>query len=276
VSFAAIEGRKSDVARPRKEHTMTTPATFPGAACWVDLFTSDPDRARAFYDDVFGWTSEDSGPEYGGYFNFSKDGARVAGGMRNDGSAGTSDTWSVYLRVTDAAAAVDDAAAHGATVIVPAMPVMDLGTMAVVADPGGAAIGMWQPGEHKGFEVVDEAGTPSWFELHTRDYDKVVAFYRDVFGLDTQDAPEVPEFRYATLGRGETRFAGVMDGSDFLPEGVAPGWSIYFRVDDLEPTLARIAERGGEVVGGPDDSPFGRLAEAADPTGALFKLVAGS
>ena len=56
-----------------------------GAPCWVDLFTSDPERTQAFYSELFGWTCEDGRAEYGGYFNFSKDGVQVAGGMRNDG-----------------------------------------------------------------------------------------------------------------------------------------------------------------------------------------------
>lgn len=254
---------------------MTTPAMFPGAPCWVDLFTTDPDRARAFYGGVFGWTAEDAGPEYGGYFNFSKSGARIAGGMHNDGQTGTPDSWSVYLRVDDAAKTVDAAGAHGGSVIVPAMPVLELGTMAVVTDPGQAAIGMWQPGEHRGFEIVDEPGTPSWFELHTREYDAAVRFYRDVFGLDAEDASaERAGSAYTTLGKGDTRVAGVMNASGFLPEGVPSRWSIYFRVHDIGTTLGRITELGGEVLGGPDDSPFGRLAEATDPTGALFKLVA--
>ncbi|HEY2998389.1 MAG TPA: hypothetical protein VGJ43_07425, partial [Acidimicrobiales bacterium] len=64
-----------------------------GAPCWIDLFTSDPDTSRAFYGDLFGWTSEDAGPEFGGYINFSYNGAYVAGAMRNDGSQGTPDGW---------------------------------------------------------------------------------------------------------------------------------------------------------------------------------------
>ncbi len=55
--------------------------------------------------------------------------------------------------------------------MVPAMDVMELGRMAVVVDVGGAVIGMWQPGLHRGFGIYDEPGTPAWFELHTRDYD---------------------------------------------------------------------------------------------------------
>jgi len=137
-----------------------------GAPCWVDLFTSDPERAQAFYNELFGWTCETAGPEYGGYFNFSKDGVQVAGGMRND-EAGTPDHWSVYLASANAEATVESASSRGSTVIVPAMPVGELGSMAVVTDPAGDAIGIWQPGLHKGFGVFGEPGTPSWFELHT-------------------------------------------------------------------------------------------------------------
>ncbi len=75
-----------------------------GAPCWIELFSSDMDRARSFYGELFGWTSEDAGPDFGGYINFSRDGVRVAGGMRNDGSAGTPDGWSVYLATADAEA----------------------------------------------------------------------------------------------------------------------------------------------------------------------------
>ena len=132
-------------------HRETAPV---GAPCWVDIFSSDPDQSRAFYSELFGWKAEEPNPEFGGYWKFFKDGVQIAGGMRNDGSTGAPDVWSVYLatrrRRRDRRAGDRD----GAQVIVPAMPVADLGTMAVVTDPGGAAIGMWQPGLHKGFGVV--------------------------------------------------------------------------------------------------------------------------
>ena len=63
-----------------------------GAPCWIDLFTTDPAASRRFYGDLFGWTSDEGDPAYGGYFMFAKDGVPVAGGMRNDGSSGTPDT----------------------------------------------------------------------------------------------------------------------------------------------------------------------------------------
>jgi uncharacterized protein len=245
-----------------------------GAPCWVDLMTSDPDRSYAFYVELFGWTVVDPGPEYGGYVNFHKDGLPVAGCMRNSPEmGGMPDVWSVYLATKDAAATVDAAAAHGGQVLVPAMPVLELGTMAVVTDAGGAAIGMWQPGLHKGIGVLAEAGTPSWFELHTRDFTASIGFCTDVFGWDVHVVSDTPEFRYATLGEGEQQAAGIMDASGFLPEGVPAHWSIYFGTADTDATLATITALGGSIVMPAEDTPYGRLAVAADPTGALFKLV---
>ncbi|MCU1377273.1 MAG: Glyoxalase/bleomycin resistance protein/dioxygenase [Acidimicrobiales bacterium] len=244
-----------------------------GAPCWIDLFTSDPAASRAFYGDLFGWTSEQAGEEYGGYINFFKDGVPVAGAMHNDGTQGVPDLWTVYLASADAKATVDAAASHGGQVHVPPMDVMDLGVMALVTDAGDAAIGVWQPGLHKGFGILAEPNTPNWFELHTRDYEASVQFYRDVFGWDTRVAGDTADFRYTTLGEGDDALAGIMDASAFLPEGVPAHWSIYFGAEDTDAALARIGELGGSTVMAGEDTPFGRLAAATDPTGAMFKLV---
>jgi len=248
----------------------STPA---GSPCWVELFTADTDRAEAFYGQLFGWTARSAGPDYGGYINFTLDGLPIAGCMKNDGSAGTPDAWSVYLATEDASATVDAAVAHGGAVIVPAMAVMELGDMAVVTDAGGAAIGAWRPGLHKGFAKVAEPGTPNWFELHARDYDASVKFYETVFHWDTHTMSDTSDFRYTTLGEGENARAGIMDASAFLPAGVPPHWAIYFGVVDVDAALVQIEQMGGSVIQGAQDSPFGRLAEAADGTGAMFKLV---
>lgn len=243
-----------------------------GAPCWVDLFTSDPEKTCAFYSEVFGWTWESAGEEYGGYINFSKDGVQVAGGMRNDGSSGAPDLWSIYLASNDAQATVDAAASHGGQVELPPMPVMDVGTMAFVTDPGQGRIGVWQPGTHKGFGVLAEPGAPSWFELHTGAYDASVAFYRDVFGWDAHSMSDSPEFRYTTLGEGDGALAGIMDATSFLPKGSPAVWSVYFGTDDADKSLATIVDLGGAIVQAAEDTPYGRLATATDPTGATFKL----
>lgn len=243
-----------------------------GTPCWVELLTSDPGRSQEFYGRLFGWTVEDPGADYGGYKNFQLKGERVAGCMRNDGEAGIPDLWSVYLEVDDAEAAVARAAAHGGQAMVPAMDVMALGRMAVAVDPGGAVIGMWQPGDHRGFGFVGEPGAPSWFELHTRTYEPSLAFYRAVFGWNTRVESDSDEFRYSTVAVDDEQYAGVMDASGFLPEGAPAGWSVYFGVADCDHSVSEVVSLGGEVVMKAEDTPYGRIATVTDPTGALFRL----
>jgi predicted enzyme related to lactoylglutathione lyase len=236
--------------------------------------TSDTERSRDFYTRLFGWTAEPPAAEFGGYINFQKDGVRIAGCMASEPGSGMPDLWSVYLASGDARKTTDLAAGGGGQVLVQPIDVGDLGTMAVVSDPGGAGIGVWQPGRQQGFGASGEAGTPSWFELHTRDYQAAVRFYQDVFGWDALPVSDTDDFRYTVQRHGDQRLAGIMDTSGFLPADMPAHWSVYFGVDDTDAALVKIVELGGSMVRPAEDTPYGRLATAEDPTGAQFKLVA--
>jgi uncharacterized protein len=243
-----------------------------GAPIWVDVMSTDVEVTRSFYGELFGWTSDEPNPEMGGYFNFYQGGVRIAGGMSATPPEGQ-DVWSVHLNTEDAAKTVELAVANGGQVIVPVMPVMDLGTMAAVSDPSGAMIGSWQPGTHKGFGIMGEPGAPSWFELLTRDYQRAVPFYRDVFHWETHVEGDTPEFRYTTLTISEEQYAGIMDASGFLPDGVPSHWLVYFGAADTDEALAHAVKLGGAIIDPAVDTPYGRLGMAADPNGARFKFV---
>ncbi|MEJ7832706.1 MAG: VOC family protein [Nocardioides sp.] len=247
-------------------------STVPGAPIWVELFTPDTDGAQEFYGELFGWTADVSGPEYGGYVMFRHDGEPVAGCMCNDGTSGGPNTWSVYLESNNAADTVEMAKANGGQAIVESMQVGDMGHMAVVADPSGAMVGIWQPLELRGISARGEVGAPAWFELHTSDYAAALAFYKNVFGWHTHTVSDTPDFRYTTLGQDDGALAGVMDASGFL--GDQPShWSFYVEVDDADASAARTGERGGAVVTAPEDTPYGRLATLTDPCGVAFKIM---
>ena len=243
-----------------------------GAPCWTDLMTSDIDAGREFYGAVFGWTAEEPDPAHGGYFSFLKDGVRIAGCMASQPGAPVTDVWSVYLASDDAEKTLAAAESEGGQIHVAAMPVDDLGVMAFLGDPGGAGIGVWQPGTHQGFGIVDEPGTPSWFELHTRDYDTVLAFYRAVFGWETKVESDTADFRYTTMQYADQPLAGVMDATAFLPPEAPSCWSVYWAVASADEAAQRIVDHGGSLIHPPHDTPYGRLVEVRDPHGAAFKL----
>jgi hypothetical protein len=242
----------------------------PGAPVWLDIASSDVEKTKAFYGAVFGWDGEPAEEKFHGYFNFGKNGVRIAGAMPTM-DPGQPDGWSIYLRTDDAKRTSDQASAHGATTIVDAADVDSLGRMAIMVDPAGAQIGGWEPGDHKGFGLIAEHGAPGWFELHTRDYDGAVEFYRDVFGWTT--APIPGGMRYSVFQVGEEMFGGIMDAAEWLPEGAPSVWKVYFAVDDTDAAVECIKANGGTIQMEPVDTPYGRHAEATDTTGASFKLV---
>ena len=98
-----------------------------GAPTWIELMTSDPAKSKAFYGELFGWTSEEAGEELGNYITFSKDEQPVGGGMRNTPETGRPDVWSVYLTVEDISKTLDAVPGHSGQVIVPAMQVGQAG-----------------------------------------------------------------------------------------------------------------------------------------------------
>lgn len=253
---------------------MSTRDTTPvGAPCWTDLWTSDVEGSRKFYSEVFGWEAQEPNQEFGGYFMFTRDGVPIAGGMGPMNDQPPSNSWSVYLGTDDVAKAVEIAEAEGAQIISPVMAVADIGTQAILTDPTGVHVGLWQPGTFQGFTVLNEPGTPSWFQLDTRDHAKAVAFYETVVRWDTHPLGEGDITYILVRPEGsEDDVAGVVDASGFLPEGVPGSWSVYWQTDDVDATIAKVIEHGGSVVREPEDTPYGRLATVADPAGAQFKL----
>jgi uncharacterized protein len=245
-----------------------------GAPCWADLWTSDVEGSRKFYSELFGWEAQAPSPEFGGYFMFTRAGVPVAGGMGDMGDMRADNTWKVYLATDNIAKTIELAEADGAQIVGPSMAVADLGTQAVLIDPTGANLGAWQPGTFPGFTVLDESGSPSWFELLTRDYARAVSFYRSAFLWDTNAISDTDEMRYTVMRDpgGDGELAGIMDAKAFLPDGQPSQWSIYWHVDDVAAAVAGVKRLGGSLVMDIEDTPYGRLAAVADPAGAQFKL----
>lgn len=256
-----------------KEAAMTTRDTpWPaGTPCWVDLGADDPAKARAFYSALFGWDIEVTGPETGEYGLASVGGKQVAG-VGGKQSPDQPTVWTTYIASTDADATVDKAKSAGGQVFMEPMDVMDVGRMAIVADPGGAVFGIWQAGSHTGFQVANEAGSVTWNENFSRDFEGNKAFYGAVFGYTFGDMSN-EQMSYATIDI-DGRPAGGIGGMEMFPAEVPAHWNLYFAVEDTDETVAKATELGGKVINPPMDTPFGRQATLTDDQGAPFSIIA--
>lgn len=260
------------------------PVNVEGGPVWIDLGTHDIEGAAEFYSGLFGWEFREGSPEFGGYRMIHKDGLPIGGAMTTlMGPDGPSEeplgptAWSVYLRTADMDSTLEKATDNGAQVIVPAMDIADLGRMALVTDPAGAAVGLWESGSFDGIENCARVATPCWFELMTMDFDAASSFYRDVLAWDLQQNPAqseaAPNVRYITHGTGERTAAGMCEANSFMPEGTPSFWRVYFGTADLDSALSTLEELGGTVLHPGADTPFGRLATVADPQGAGFQIL---
>ena len=158
----------------------------PGQICWIDLASTDAAGATEFYCELFGWTATEPIENAGGYRMLLHDGRQVAGLAPVWGDTDAS-WWSTYVASADADETCAAAIASGGEVVMDAMDVLDAGRMAVLRDPGGAQVSVWQAGQHHGYEAHGEPGTPIWSELMTRDIAAAREFYGPVFGWTSQE-----------------------------------------------------------------------------------------
>jgi uncharacterized protein len=243
----------------------------PGTPAWVDHAAKDLAASNSFYSSLFGWEADDQGEEMGHYTLMRKGGKTVAGNMGMMGE-GQPSAWTTYVSVEDADATADRAKAAGATVFVEPMDVSDIGRMAVLGDPTGAAIGIWQPKTFMGAELANETGTFGWNELNTRDLPAAKAFYSNVFGWTANDL-DMESMAYTEWKIGEKSVGGMMAMPDMVPAEVPAHWLVYFMTEDTDATVAKATELGGSVLVPPTDIPPGRFAVLSDPDGAVFAVI---
>lgn len=250
------------------ERTSHAPGTFSS----VDLATSDADAAKAFYGELFGWQPEDMAGAGGTYTILRLDGKHVAGcfGL---GDQGQPSHWNSYVTVEDADAGVSTAVELGGSMLMEAQDVEEIGRMAVIADPSGAAVALWEPRGVIGAELVNVPGALCWNDLATTDVDGAMTFYGRLFGWTFEEVP-LRQIRYR-IRNGQSE-----NGSLYLqPEeerATPPSWLVYFATADLDAANAKLSELGGRVIVQPLEVPAGgRVSVATDPQGAAFGLSDG-
>ena len=252
------------------ERTSYAPGTF----CWTDMGTTDADAATSFYTELFGWTYTDIG-EAGGYRMLAKDGKTVCALYQQTADrlqAGWTPNWLQYVSVVDIAASAATASELGGEVIVDPFDVAEEGTTAIVTDPTGGTLALWQPKNHFGASLVNSVGSMTWNELNTPDVTTAVDFYTKLFGWTPEDPGSGG--RYFIVKNGDRSNGGVTQLRPDDDAGQAY-WLAYFTVDNTDESAEKADRLGGNVLVQPIDVGMGRIAVIQDGQGATFAIFQG-
>jgi uncharacterized protein len=123
--------------------------------------------------------------------------------------------------------------------------------------------------ERNGFQP----GVPSWVDVLGPDPDRLTAFYGAVFGWDFAGPGEMPGFPSGKYFVAQLRGRDVAGVATLPPESGDPGWNTYIEVESADRSAEAIERAGGTILAQPFDAlPAGRIAVAADPTGASFSI----
>jgi uncharacterized protein len=244
-----------------------------GEPCWAEVTAPDIDASKRFYTALLGWTYVETGPDFGNYVMATKNDNLVAGmSPPLPGTEAVPPVWSVYLWTTDADAAAGRIQQLGGKVLLGPMAVGTNGRMVFASDPGEAAFGLWEPGQHRGSQLLGEPGALNWAEVNTRDAAATDAFYQGLFGYDAEQIGDGAGLDYVVYKLGGNMVAGRLKMTEQW-EGIPPHWMTYFGSDDVDTAAQTAAATGGRVRVEPFDSSYGRIVVLADPGGAVFSLV---
>lgn len=253
-----------------------------GSPIWYELMTTEPRAARRFYESVVGWRiPEDANPMPGGpeYREISAPDGMVGGVFTLTDAMckeGARPCWMAYFSVDDVDKTVASMVADGGSALMPAFDIPNVGRIAMVADPQGAAFYVMRP-----ISVEDRESTAfapgklghfGWNELHAADAPKAFDFYAKHFGWTRSRAMDMGPGAgvYQLFAHGGQDIGGMMTN----PQIPRPAWAYYARVASITAAVGRITEGGGRVIQGPMEVPGGDwVVNAMDPQGAMLSLV---
>ena len=246
-----------------------------GEFATIDLAAKDFEGQSAFYEQLFGWTHEDVPTGSGPYRMFSKEGGAVAGAFTispDMEAAGVPSMWNTYIAADDVDAVAAKAVELGGQIIMPVADAEGYGRFVGLADPTGGAFFLWHSAKPDASAIYSQPGALAWNDLSTRDPEKAVTFFKELFGWDIQsmEGGPMPYWMISVDGSGQ---AGIMPMPEMMPAEVPANWLVYFGADDVHATAERAVSLGGSVVVGPMDSAGTVWAVVQDPAGATFGLL---
>ena len=246
------------------------PQRLPGKFMWFEHLSQDVDRAKAFYDALFGWRSE-AVPMGDASYAMIHLGEQGIGGYRQM-EAGVPSQWMSYVSVNDLEATHAAALAAGARELMPPTDFGPAGRGSTIADPTGAALSLWQNATDDPPDLpTAPAGSWCWAELWAPDEAAALAFYERVLGYTGEAVNMGEQGTYYLLKTGDVARAGVFRSSD---PALPTMWLPYVAVDDCDASAEKARSLGARVAMPPTDIPnVGRFAVFIDPFGATVAVL---
>ncbi len=120
-------------------------------------------------------------------------------------------------------------------------------------------------------ETPPVPGSVGWVDITVPDASSLREFYRDVAGWSVVELDMGGYSDYCMNDASGRTVAGVCHarGSN---AAIPPQWLIYISVADLDASLARCVELGGEIITGPGGSGSSRFCVIRDSAGAVCAL----
>ncbi len=110
----------------------------------IELSSTDPVKAKAFFKKVFDWKLEDMPMGPGMTYTMLGVGKGTGGGIQKTMEPGAPSAWLAYVEVDSVAATVAKAKKAGANVVVDYQIIPGMGAFGVFVDPTGAHLGVWE------------------------------------------------------------------------------------------------------------------------------------
>jgi len=257
-----------------------------GWPVWYEMMTPDPAGVTPFYRAVLGWeiaaqgNAMTNGSEY--RMIARADGGTAGGvltltpGMQQMGMA---PAWFVYFYAADVDALAAKVAELGGTVHMGPMDMDGAGRVVMAADPFGAVFYLIKPTPPEGqpdaqSDVFMEGtvGHCAWNELGTSDGPGADAFYKGLFGWNSDDVmPMGKDGDYRFVALGGTQIGAI---SPMLAPGTSAGWLPYFRVADINAARDAALANGGTIPMDLHEVPGGdSIFIALDPAGAQVGIT---
>ena len=258
---------------------MTAITTYPpGVPCFVDTLVDDLDAARRFYGGVFGWEFSGPGPLGGGAdgeYRLALALGSIVAGLGTTPGPDTPRGWSTHVAVADVEESCVRVVDAGGAIRVAPFDAAPAGRLAVVADPAGATISLWQAMDRPGAEIVNEPSAWAMSLMLAPDLGAAATFYETVFGWRAEPFGEDDAMRLLRLPGyvgGEQQQPVPRDVVAAMAPGDSPGWMVDFWIADADVAAAAAPELGGAVVQAPHDVPMFRRTVLAAPDGAVFSV----